>query len=61
MMYYQPDDERDLARCILELYNNPEKREALAAAGSAAYRKYQWTSMKYEYLEVYDKLTSLEN
>ena len=56
VMYYEPDNEHDLARCILELYRNPEKRAALAAAGSASYQKYRWTTMKYKYLDVYDKL-----
>lgn len=56
VMYYEPDNERDLARCILELYRNPEKRAALAEAGSAVYQKYRWSVMKYEYLKVYDKL-----
>lgn len=57
VMYYEPDNEHDLARCILELYRNPEKKAALAAAGSASYQKYQWAIMKNEYLRVFDKLT----
>lgn len=57
VMYYQPDDEYDLARCVLELYKNPEKRAALAAFGSASYLKYHWSTMKYEYLKVFDELT----
>jgi glycosyltransferase involved in cell wall biosynthesis len=56
--YYEPDNERDLAGCILELYRNREKRAALAAAGWASYQKYRWTKMKHEYLSVYDKLTN---
>jgi len=56
VMYYEPDNEHDLARCILELYRNPEKRTALAASGSAVYQQYHWPVMKYEYLEVFDKL-----
>jgi len=61
VMYYEPDDEHDLACCILELYRNPEKRAALAASGSAAYQKYHWSEMKYEYLNVFNKLTKEEN
>jgi glycosyltransferase involved in cell wall biosynthesis len=57
VMYYQPDDEHDLARCILELYRNPEKRAALAAAGSAVYQKYRWSVMKNEYLKIFQQLT----
>ena len=57
VMYYEPDDEHDLARCVLELFRNPEKRAKLAAAGSASYQQYRWSVIKYEYLRVYDKLT----
>jgi len=56
VMYYQPDDAPGLARCILELYRNPEKRAALAASGSAVYQKYRWSVMKYEYLRVFSEL-----
>ena len=57
VMYYEPDNERDLARCILELYRDPQKRLALAATGLASYQKYQWKTIKHEYLNVYTKLT----
>jgi glycosyltransferase involved in cell wall biosynthesis len=56
LMVYETDNERDLARCVLELYRNPEKRATLAASGSAAYQKFRWDTMKYEYLKVFDKL-----
>ena len=57
IMFYEPDNEQDLARCILELYRNPEKREALAASSSAIYQKYRWPVMQYEYLKVFGELT----
>jgi glycosyltransferase involved in cell wall biosynthesis len=58
VMYYKPDDENDLARCILELYRNPGKRAALAASGSTDYQKYRWSVMKYEYLKVYEQMVN---
>jgi glycosyltransferase involved in cell wall biosynthesis len=58
MMFYTPDDEYDLARCVLELYRDPEKRAAIAAAGGAVYQKYRWSLMKLEYLKVFDNLTN---
>ncbi len=61
VMYYEPDDERAMAQCILDLYKNPKKRQKLAAAGLEAYQKYQWNTMKYEYLKIFDKLTKSEN
>jgi glycosyltransferase involved in cell wall biosynthesis len=56
VMFFKPGDEHDLARCILELYRNPENRAALAASGSTAYQKYRWSVTKYEYLKVFEKL-----
>jgi glycosyltransferase involved in cell wall biosynthesis len=55
MMFFKPDDEHDLARCVLELYRNPEKRVALATAGTAVYQKYRWSLMKLEYFKVFDQ------
>ncbi len=57
VMFFKPNDEHDLARCVLELYKNPERRAALAASGSAIYEKYRWTVMKHEYLRVFEQLT----
>jgi glycosyltransferase involved in cell wall biosynthesis len=54
--YYEPDNAADLARCVLELYRNPEKRAAVAASGSAIYQKYRWGVMKYQYLKVFENL-----
>jgi glycosyltransferase involved in cell wall biosynthesis len=56
LMYYKPDDEHDLARCILELYNDQEKRAALATSGAAAYDKFRWNVTKQEYLDVFKRL-----
>jgi len=29
VMFFEPEDPNDLARCVIELYNNPEKRKKL--------------------------------
>ena len=55
-MYYEPDDASDLARCILELYNNPARRAEIANSGAAMYEKYRWSVMKREYLGVIDQM-----
>jgi len=59
VMFYEPGNERDLARCIIELYKNPEKRKTLANSGKAAYEKYRWSAMKYEYLDIFNKLCNM--
>ena len=55
--FFEPDNELELAHCILKLYQNPDKRIALAAAGSATYQKYRWEIMKEGYLKVFEKLS----
>ncbi len=54
--FFRPDDERDLAARILELYRSPEKRAHLASNALAFYRNCQWPVMKHEYLKVYKGL-----
>lgn len=56
VMYYEPDNATDLAGCILDLYKNPQKRAALAGAGAAAYKNYQWSVMKQAYLAVFENI-----
>ncbi len=56
VLYYQPDDEEDLAGRILELYRNPEKGASLASHAQAFYRNCNWQVMKHEYLKVYEEL-----
>jgi glycosyltransferase involved in cell wall biosynthesis len=56
VMYYEPENEQDLARCILELYRSPQRRQSLAETGWSKYQQYRWSTMKYEYLNVYKRL-----
>jgi glycosyltransferase involved in cell wall biosynthesis len=57
LMYYKPDDEQDLARCILDLYEHSEKRTALAASGVAAYDKFRWSVLKDDFVDLFNRLT----
>jgi glycosyltransferase involved in cell wall biosynthesis len=54
--FYQPDNEQDLAQCVLELYRNPDIMANLVASGSAIYDRYRWSNTKYQYLKVFDEL-----
>jgi glycosyltransferase involved in cell wall biosynthesis len=54
--YYTAGDEADLARRIIELYQNPDKRAKMAASSAAVYQKYQWDNMKHEYLNAIETL-----
>ena len=55
-LFYKPDSEVELARCLLTLYRDPQRMAALAKHGRAIYEKYRWSTTKYEYLRVYEKL-----
>ena len=56
ILYFQPNDERDLAARVLELYHSPEKRASLASHAQAFYQSRRWQVTKHEYLKVYDEL-----
>jgi glycosyltransferase involved in cell wall biosynthesis len=56
-MFFEPGNEKDLARCIMDLYQNPKKRLYLA---ENAYRRFQtmcWKESKKTYLQVVNKLS----
>ena len=55
-MFYEPDDENDLVRCILELQAHPAQAKSLASNALSVYEKYRWRTMKHEYLNVYEEL-----
>jgi len=57
VIFFEAGNEKDLARCILELYQNPAKRKSLVANASKIYEKYRWPKMKKGYLKVYEDLT----
>ena len=58
VMFFEPGNEIDLARCIFELYENSAKRKSLVANASKIYEKYRWSKMKKKYLKVYEDLTN---
>ena len=49
VMFFEPDNEQDLARCILELYHNPEKRSELVRTAKKQYEKISWEVMSKKY------------
>ena len=57
LMFFKPGDEGDLARAILELYNNPAKRGSLFYNAQKRYEKISWDVMKKIYLEVIESLS----
>ncbi len=56
VLYFQPNNERELADRILELYRNPEKRTSLGSYAQTVHNKYRWSVLKQDYLNEYKKL-----
>jgi glycosyltransferase involved in cell wall biosynthesis len=55
LAYFTPGNPQDLARVILDLYQHPEKRQALVANSQALYARYRWENQKENYLSMYRK------
>jgi len=56
LKFFQGQDEKDLAKCMLELIRNPELRELLAANALKHVTNNGWDTKKTEYLELIDRL-----
>lgn len=52
VMFFEPGNAQDLARCILELYHNPEKRDELARMAKKKYEKISWELMSKRYCKL---------
>jgi len=58
LKFFRGQDERDLAKCMLELIRNPELRERLATNALKYVADKGWDVKKAEYLELVDRLAS---
>ena len=56
--FFEPDDHRDLAKCILELYHDPGKREVLARNALEYTARNNWEVKSKVYLEIVNDLIS---
>jgi len=56
VMFFEPDNEKDLARCIIELVRSPRKRNALSRTGRLFFEKYGWNRYKKRYFRLLDTL-----
>jgi glycosyltransferase involved in cell wall biosynthesis len=52
VMFFEPGNHEDLARCIVELYHNPERQHELAENAYRRYQSMRWSLTKEVYLEV---------
>jgi glycosyltransferase involved in cell wall biosynthesis len=56
--FFQAGDEEDLARCLLDLIQNPESRRLQAEEASRFVDKNDWTSKQHEYLDLVDGIVA---
>lgn len=60
LMFFRSPDDKDLARCILELYRSRAKRKELVQNAWERYEKIRWRITKEKYLEVFDNMLGKE-
>ena len=56
VQFFESDSPEDLARCILELYFNPDKGKTLAENAYKQYEKLRWSETKKVYLGIVQEL-----
>lgn len=56
LCFFEPGDPDSLAAAILDLYQRPEKRQALVANSQRLYEQYQWKKQREIYLAAYQSL-----
>ena len=56
LKYFESGNEEDLARCIVELGQNPEKGRQMAENAYARFEAVRWERVQEEYCSIYDKL-----
>ena len=54
--YFQPGNELELAHHIVDLYQNPQKRELLALSAEKFNKQFSWEIQKKEYYDLIDSL-----
>ena len=53
LKYFESGNEEDLARCILELYNNPGKREKMVTNAYEKFESVRWEKMQENYCKLF--------
>ena len=52
IMFFEPDNSDDLARCIIALHNDPARKEALSSAGKRYASENNWETKKRVFLDI---------
>ena len=54
--YFRPGDPQDLARVLVGLHRDPERRASMVKRASELYARYRWSEQRKVYLGVYEGL-----
>lgn len=54
--FFEPENESELADCIVRLYRNPELRKSLCQQAALVYRKINWKTESKKLYAVYDRM-----
>lgn len=54
--FFEPGNANDLARCILNLYDNPERMAELARGSHNFNQRYNWANISEEYVSLVEQL-----
>jgi len=57
LMFFEPGSHKDLARCIIDLYQNPAKQQYLVENAYSRFEPICWNQTKRTYLNVVNNLT----
>jgi glycosyltransferase involved in cell wall biosynthesis len=56
LAFFRPDDERDLARRIIEVHRDPKRARAMAENARRVYEQHRWADEKQKYVRIHDDL-----
>jgi len=56
VMFFRPDNHEDLARCAIDIFNNPDKRKQLLAGSQQFMRKHNWRVYKKKYYDAIEQI-----
>lgn len=59
--FFAPGDADDLTRVLLDLYQNPEKRQSLVDNAAKLYQEYRWEKQRESYWATYARLEKEES
>ncbi len=55
LKYFESGNEKDLAKCIIELYHNSEMRDEMVKNASKKFESIRWNITKSDYCGIYEK------